>query len=336
MANNLLGGKLNDTPKEDSIFLDENTTSMDLNTTIQNVTNQTVLSQNSPWDLGGTIVLATLLAVFMLAAIIGNSMVLSVIIRHKGMRTRTNMFLASLATSDLMVALLDMPFSLVTVIKGNWIFGDVWCTVNGFTMAFFLITSIHNLMYISIHKYITITKPFSRTLTYKKIIVMIAFAWGWGAVCGTLTIVGLSNVEYKTGTTQCGPVYPTTINHYIHHVIIDVTCWLIPVVVMIVCYRSMFIEIKAYSQRSITHTNQEKDSVIAQQKRITITLFIVLAVFILCWTPYLVYSVYATALRDRSSISVYANAVVSSGSSRSSSSNSRGGGGSNSGSSSSL
>ncbi|XP_013400495.1 alpha-2B adrenergic receptor-like [Lingula anatina] len=262
------------------------------------------------WDLPIKVIFATFLSIFMLCAIVGNLMVLSVIGRHKGMRTRTNMFLGSLATADLCVAILDMPFSLATIIRGTWIFEDEFCVFNGFTMAFFLVTSIHNLMYISVHKYVTITRPFSRVLTYRKILLMIGGAWFWGFLTAMLTVTGLNHVVYKNATTQCGPDFPHTTQQYAHTIFTTSTCWLVPFVVMIFCYRRMFVEIKGYTLRLQAHTNQERDSVLAQQKRITVTLFIVLVVFFICWFPYIVYSTYASIIEDKTSLPHWANPLV--------------------------
>ncbi|XP_013405596.1 alpha-1B adrenergic receptor isoform X2 [Lingula anatina] len=262
------------------------------------------------WDLPIKVIFATFLSIFMLCAIVGNLMVLSVIGRHKGMRTRTNMFLGSLATADLCVAILDMPFSLATIIRGTWIFEDEFCVFNGFTMAFFLVTSIHNLMYISVHKYVTITRPFSRVLTYRKILLMIGGAWFWGFLTAMLTVTGLNHVVYKNATTQCGPDFPHTTQQYAHTIFTTSTCWLVPFVVMIFCYRRMFVEIKGYTLRLQAHTNQERDSVLAQQKRITVTLFIVLVVFFICWFPYIVYSTYASIIEDKTSLPHWANPLA--------------------------
>lgn len=111
---------------------------------------------------GVVIPMAIIMVFFIVLAIGGNIMVILTILRHRGMRTRTNMFIVNLAVADILVAGLDMPVSLVTIIEGDWIFGDGLCQLNAFTMALFLICSIHTLMYISIHKYISITRPFSR------------------------------------------------------------------------------------------------------------------------------------------------------------------------------
>ncbi|GIY07481.1 melanopsin [Caerostris darwini] len=106
--------------------------------------------------------LAMIMVLIIIFAVGGNVMVVLTILRHRGMKTRTNMFIVNLAVADILVAVLDMPVSLITIIEGRWVFGDALCKLNGFTMALFLICSIHTLMYISVHKCISITRPFSR------------------------------------------------------------------------------------------------------------------------------------------------------------------------------
>ena len=135
------------------------------------------------WNVATTAILSTTMVVIMLGGLIGNSMVITVISRHRGMRTRTNMFLCNLAVADLLCSVVVMPFSLGTVLNGDWVFGDTFCQINGFTMVLFFAASIHTLMYISIHKYISIIHPFSHVLGRVKISLMI------GKIC----LCGLSD-----------------------------------------------------------------------------------------------------------------------------------------------
>ena len=266
------------------------------------------------WGLPLTIILTTTMIIVMALALLGNFLVILVIIKHRGMRTRTNMFLCNLAITDLMCALINMPVSLVTVIKGQWVFGEpagAFCQFNGFTMPLFFVASIHTLMYISLHKYVSITRPFSRIVTYRRIFILIAMAWTWALLAGYVTVHGFTKVEYKPYTTQCGPEYPHNLRTYMLPIFICVTCYLIPFTIMTFCYARVFKEIQAHSQRLEKHTNQEKDTIFLQQRRITMTLFMVLIIFVLSWTPYIIYSVYASMLKDKTQINHSANAIVS-------------------------
>ena len=115
------------------------------------------------------------------------------------MRTRTNLFLCNLAVTDLLCALLDMPFSLATMIKGEWVFGDAAgvCVFNAFTTYFFWVASIHTLMYIAAFKYATIRDPFSAALNERTIAAMITAAWVWAGVVGYLSVHGLTDVKFQ-------------------------------------------------------------------------------------------------------------------------------------------
>lgn len=268
------------------------------------------------WNLPTRIVLSSLMIGFMAFAIVGNFLVIIVVVRHKGMRTRTNMFLCNLAVADFLCAILCMPVSLTTMIRGEWIFGSVngwFCQLNGFLMPMFFVTSIHTLMYISVHKYISISRPFSRVITYRRILLMIFLSWAWAIFTAYLTIHGLSKVLYKPYTTQCGPDYPEgrnsmTILLPLHT---TVTCYLIPFTIIIVCYALMFREIRAHGVRLEQHSNKEKQAIFIQQRRITVTLFVVLIIFVLSWTPYIAYSISVTILKDKRKVHHLFNAIVS-------------------------
>lgn len=187
-------------------------------------------NETSPWTFEFSVIMATILSISDLFTIGGNIMVLIVIIRHRGMRTRTNLFLFNLAMADLLVGLLVLPFSITTLIEGRWVFGfEIACPLNAWLNAFCLVTSIHTLMYIGIHKFFSIARPLDNPLKLQHIICMMAAAWLWGAVCATIAVMGLK-VQYKRGTSQCGPNYPSEWRGFIFHGIIQVTVIIIPFV----------------------------------------------------------------------------------------------------------
>ncbi|XP_052095040.1 trace amine-associated receptor 5-like isoform X3 [Mytilus californianus] len=257
-----------------------------------------------------TAIFGTWISISMVFAIFGNLMVIAVVIRHRGMRTRTNMFLVNLAIADFLVGVLLAPFSLTTLIAKDWIFGDILCFINSFCNAAFLITSIQTLMYISIHKYLSITRPLTQ-ITKCKILIMIGAAWGWAIVCASLTTFILSTSKYKEGTMQCGPKYPTySTKSLTFHFIIQASNIFLPLFLMIGCYVRMFAEIKQHMQRLDENTALDRNMIFSQQRRVTITLLIVLSCFVLCWIPYCVYSNYAAFVRDKSTIPRYANAIA--------------------------
>ncbi|XP_055959159.1 octopamine receptor 1 isoform X2 [Patella vulgata] len=254
--------------------------------------NQTDNATSEKWELSFSATMATILSISSFLTLVGNTMVVTVVIRHPGMRTRTNLFLMNLALADFLVGLLPVPFAISTLVMGTWIFGDVLCTIVGFLNAFCLVASIHTLMYISIHKCYSITRPFSDPFKLSRILIMMAAAWFWAGVSATITVTGLTYVRYKPGTSQCGPQYPHDIKSYLHHYIIQATNIIIPLIIMIYCYGRMFYEIRKHAVRLQKNSTIEGDVLLAQQKRAFWTLFTVLACFIVCWLPYHGYASY--------------------------------------------
>ena len=166
-------------------------------------------------------------------------------------------------------------------------------------------------MYIGIHKYLSIRYPLGQVLTRTRVRLMIGAAWLWATLTGYLTVHGLNTVTYKPRTTQCGPAYPSNPWTYSHLIFMIITCYLVPLVILAVCYIGMFREIKALSARMEQNTTMEKELIYMQQRRITLTLLIVLVFFVICWTPYIMYSVYVSSIEDKSTMSEYANPFVS-------------------------
>ncbi|KAH9499557.1 hypothetical protein Btru_078111 [Bulinus truncatus] len=66
-------------------------------------------------------------ALIFLLSVLGNSLVILTLVRHKKMRTITNMYLLNLAISDLLLAVFCMPFTLISMLMQKFIFGSIVC-----------------------------------------------------------------------------------------------------------------------------------------------------------------------------------------------------------------
>ena len=97
------------------------------------------------------------LIVISIASFIGNSLVLLAIYRFKNLRTFSNMYIGSLAITDVTASLV-MPFSYITLLtNGRWLFGDAWCIINGFLLTFLASTSMLTLLVFSMYRCYLVT-----------------------------------------------------------------------------------------------------------------------------------------------------------------------------------
>ncbi|XP_051573730.1 cholecystokinin receptor type A-like isoform X2 [Myxocyprinus asiaticus] len=114
-------------------------------------------------DINQTVRIVLYIVIFLLS-VIGNSLIITVLLRNRRMRTVTNLFLLSLAISDLMLCLFCMPFTLIPNLMKDFIFGCGMCKVATYFMGISVSVSTFNLVAISLERYSAICNPLkSRT-----------------------------------------------------------------------------------------------------------------------------------------------------------------------------
>ncbi|XP_075889084.1 alpha-2Db adrenergic receptor [Nelusetta ayraudi] len=116
--------------------------------------------------------------------IVGNVLVIVAVLTSRALRAPQNLFLVSLASADILVATLVIPFSLANEVMGYWYFGSTWCAFYLALDVLFCTSSIVHLCAISLDRYWSVTKAVSYNLkrTPKRIKSMIAVVWIISAV----------------------------------------------------------------------------------------------------------------------------------------------------------
>ena len=121
-----------------------------------------------------------LCSVVVLLAVIGNSLVVSVIIRYKQLQNATNYILLSLAIADITVTFLVMIPAMIQDVTLEWIFPDFFCKVyNAFDITCCTASILH-LLLVAIDRYIAIFKPlkyrdFVRNRYYILLLLLVLF-----------------------------------------------------------------------------------------------------------------------------------------------------------------
>ncbi|CAL8287892.1 unnamed protein product [Arctogadus glacialis] len=65
-------------------------------------------------------------------SLFGNTMVCHVVIKTKRMHSATSLFIVNLAVADILITVLNTPFTLVRFVNSNWMFGRVMCHISRF------------------------------------------------------------------------------------------------------------------------------------------------------------------------------------------------------------
>ncbi|XP_061644366.1 alpha-2Db adrenergic receptor [Phyllopteryx taeniolatus] len=156
-----------------------------------------VLSENVSKDVNGTeaplewphavpaaALIISVVTAIVSVTIVGNVLVIVAVLTSRALRAPQNLFLVSLASADILVATLVIPFSLVNEVMGYWYFGSTWCAFYLALDVLLCTSSIVHLCAISLDRYWSVTKAVRYNLkrTPKRIKSMIAMVWVISAV----------------------------------------------------------------------------------------------------------------------------------------------------------
>ncbi|CAF0711474.1 unnamed protein product [Brachionus calyciflorus] len=131
-------------------------------------TNQTIesIGTSNQISLSSQILIGIACIIVICLTLIGNTLVVSVIIRFKRLKNATNYILLSLAITDITVTFLVMIPAMIQDVIQKWVFNDLFCKIyNAFDITCCTASILH-LLLVAIDRYIAIFKP----LAYKNLV----------------------------------------------------------------------------------------------------------------------------------------------------------------------
>ncbi|KAM4593966.1 alpha-2Db adrenergic receptor-like isoform 1-T2 [Odontesthes bonariensis] len=153
------------------------------NSSLENVSQAVSSSSRSPplapHSQVASVFIVLVVSVIILGTVVGNVLVVVAVFTSRALRAPQNLFLVSLASADILVATLVIPFSLANELMGYWYFGSTWCSFYLALDVLFCTSSIVHLCAISLDRYWSVTKAvsYNRKRTPKRIKVMISIVW---------------------------------------------------------------------------------------------------------------------------------------------------------------
>uniref|UniRef100_A0A3P8W512 Adrenoceptor alpha 2C n=1 Tax=Cynoglossus semilaevis TaxID=244447 RepID=A0A3P8W512_CYNSE len=155
-------------------------------------------TQLAIWGLAG------LVGFLILFTVVGNVLVVIAVLTSRALKPPQNLFLVSLASADILVATLVMPFSLANELMGYWFFGKIWCDIYLALDVLFCTSSIVHLCAISLDRYWSVTQAVEYNLkrTPKRVKGMIVVVWLISAVISFPPLISLDRSNNEN-SPQC-------------------------------------------------------------------------------------------------------------------------------------
>ncbi|XP_059813023.1 G-protein coupled receptor 135 [Hypanus sabinus] len=236
-----------------------------------------------------------LLLIFLLSSL-GNAAVIAVIVKHRQLRTVTNAFIMSLSLSDLLTALLCVPFSFIMLFSqdGVWIFGDRFCVANGFFNSCFGIISTLTMTLISFDRYYAIVRQPQEKMGRRLAAQLLAAVWLTAFIFSFPWYLLLQapgqQVIHKKGFYHCMYIFHSGSSRMGtgYSIALIVTCYLLPFSLMCFCHYNICKTVRLSEIRVRPVTTYAHLLRFYSEMRTATTVLIMIVFIICCWGPYCV------------------------------------------------
>nr|6KUW_A Chain A, Alpha-2C adrenergic receptor [Homo sapiens]6KUW_B Chain B, Alpha-2C adrenergic receptor [Homo sapiens] len=158
------------------------------------------------YSAGAVAGLAAVVGFLIVFTVVGNVLVVIAVLTSRALRAPQNLFLVSLASADILVATLVMPFSLANELMAYWYFGQWWCGVYLALDVLFCTSSAVHLCAISLDRYWSVTQAVEYNLkrTPRRVKATIVAVWLISAVISFPPLVSLYRQPDGAAYPQCG------------------------------------------------------------------------------------------------------------------------------------
>ena len=235
---------------------------------------------------------STIFILINITAILGNCFVLAAISRNPGLRKIANWYILTLAMADLFVAVTCMPLTVGTSIKGEWVYSDVICQIQGYVLHIWWFFSLIIVAAAAVHRYFRVIRPvrFREIFTKTSIILMVISC----LILSTATAVGLPfaiNVSFQFGPHLfCTLTFPDQKTERAVALSFYVAVVAIPCLILLCCYFKVYRAVRRHlilvmpTLRPQQQLHSDSSTRVEEIKTTKLVLAII-TVFCVLWIP---------------------------------------------------
>ncbi|XP_047423106.1 pyroglutamylated RF-amide peptide receptor [Sciurus carolinensis] len=231
-------------------------------------------------------------------ALFGNALVVYVVTRSKAMRTVTNIFICSLALSDLLIAFFCIPVTMLQNISDDWLGGAFVCKLLPFVQSTAIVTEVLTMTCIAVERHQGLVHPFKMKWQYtnQRALTMLGVVWLVAVIVGSpMWHVQQLQVKYDFLYDQehvcCLEEWASPAHQRAYTTFILVSLFLLPLLLMLLLYGKIGYALwvkKRVGDGSVLRTihGKEMSKITRRKKRAVIMMVTVVALFVACWAPF--------------------------------------------------
>lgn len=248
------------------------------------------------------LVTATVYGLTFLVGLIGNSLIIYSVVQFRGMKSLSNVFLASLATADLILIIFCIPVKFAQLFTYTWTFGLVLCKFVHYIHNLSAICSVYTLTAMSFERYYAIMYPvecrYICTMSQTKRIII--FTW-LSSIILAMPVLWIQILREVGNPDEpaywCVRDWDNEIGWGVYEMYMLTIILIIPLVIMTYSYGHICNKLWwVMRNRTTTFPMSSQPAVFidaSHNKMLQVIkmLIVVVIVFVLCWSPILLNNV---------------------------------------------
>nr|XP_032805481.1 pyroglutamylated RF-amide peptide receptor-like [Petromyzon marinus] len=230
-------------------------------------------------------------------ALSGNALVIFVVARRKALHTVANVFVCSLAVSDLMITVFCIPITLMQNFFSNWIAGVALCKLVPFIQVTAVTTSMLTMACIAVERFQGILHPLRSRSRYTtaRAASMLCGVWLVGlCVAAPMfyahTVQVTYDVLYDVSHTGCSEQWSHAEHRQAYTTTLLLVTFVLPLLTMTALYtrlaHELWVKTRVHDAVFNALQRSEINKITRSKKRAVKMMVIVVILFAVCWAPF--------------------------------------------------
>ncbi|XP_022792205.1 melanopsin-like [Stylophora pistillata] len=235
--------------------------------------------------------------IIFIPGVVLNFLICLVFYKSEQFRTPPNVFITSVAASDLFFSATTLPPLIATNAYGRWSYGEKGCKAAAFITAFSGLVSMMHLAAASYERYNALVFPLtsSTTITFQKAVRISVALWLYSLFWSVMPLCGWSGYAQEGIGTSCAVKWRSRDKLDLsYNICLIFACFLLPVSVMSFSYFKCCKEIVSGTRRAKTiwgKTSNFTRIATEMEHKMLILFGIMTVAFLMAWTPYAIVSI---------------------------------------------
>uniref|UniRef100_A0A8C6TBZ7 Neuropeptide Y receptor Y8a n=1 Tax=Neogobius melanostomus TaxID=47308 RepID=A0A8C6TBZ7_9GOBI len=243
-----------------------------------------------PPSVGGATFLIVAYSTVIAVGLLGNAGLVFIIARQQELRNVTNILIANLSCSDILMCVVCLPVTVIYTLMDRWVLGEALCKVTPFVQCMSVTVSVFSLVLIALERHQLILHPTGWSPAAGHSYLAVGLTWLIASFISLpflsfniLTNDPFQNISLPSNPFRdhliCMELWPSDKHRLAYTTSLLLFQYCLPLLLVLLCYLRIFLRLRR-RRDILEHSRRTRGA-----QRINVMLVAIVVAFALCWLP---------------------------------------------------